>query len=173
MHKLYFTINIFCLLRIRSFTGCKPVVTPVFRVFYWILQLLDFLCKSTTRETETMREIETDSNVFVRKLDSIMYAIEDNPGTHTFHTLFQHSNNKLKIEIGCKKNDERQLIYVFYDADQRFFKSMEKDMDIHEMRLLMEVVKMSFSEAHLVRNAHIQFSEELYYFVQSENESEC
>jgi hypothetical protein len=138
---------------------------------HWILQLLGFLCKATTREEDqTMREIETDSDVFISKLESIMHAVEDNPSGHTFHTLFQHSNSKLKIEIGSRLNDERQLIYVFYDRGQRFFKSMEKDMDIHELRLLLEVVKMSFSEAHLVRNAHIRFSEELYYFVQSETE---
>jgi len=112
-----------------------------------------------------MREIETNSTIFLSKLDWIMNTIEENSDGLTFHTLFMHSNNKLKIEISCDNEERRRLIYVFYHQQQHFFKAMEKDLNLQELRLLMQLVKKTFSEEHLVRNAHITLYGELYYFI--------
>lgn len=112
-----------------------------------------------------MREIETDSAIFISKLDWIMDTVEKNSDGLTFHTLFMHSNNKLKIEIGSENEEKRRLIYVFYDRQQHFFRAMEKNLDLRELRILVELVKATFSKEHLVRNAHITVYGELYYFV--------
>ena len=112
-----------------------------------------------------MREIEADTEVFVSKLDQIMRWVEDDPTGLSVHILFQRSNNKLKIEIESADEEQRRLIYVFYDDSQCVFRSMDSMLDVSGLKVLIELVKRTLWEERLVHNAHIRFKSELYYFV--------
>lgn len=115
-----------------------------------------------------MNEFETDHIAFINALNTIREGIDKDPSGYVFRVLFQISNNKLKIEI--EKGDERQLVYVFYHHQQNFLSSMARVIDVVELRILFELIKKSFDEPELVRNAHITSKGNLYYFIRYEIE---
>lgn len=113
----------------------------------------------------TMREIEASSSVFVRQLATIMQMVEQQPQGLTIHAQYRGSNNKLKIVIAAPEEEKRKLICIFYEHQPHFFRVMERNIEIHELRLMIELVIRDFTEEeHLIRNAHISLSEELYYY---------